>query len=167
MWRWHVLVVVMLAGFVAGMGYAQPRGGASEMLSGSDYAEIIHLFGRYNQGTDFRDAEMWLSVFTDDAVFQPGVDREEYVGKAALAEWRAQNFAARAPDRRYRHWNSSWVVTPTTEGATGRGYLLGINATTGDPVVEESGYYEDVYVETSDGWRIKERRARRDRFSPQ
>ncbi len=167
MWRWQVLVVALMVGFVVGMGYAQQRGRSPEMLGGEDYADIIHLFGRYNQGTDFLDADMWLSVFTDDAIFQPGVGREEYVGKVALAEWRAQNFAARSPERRYRHWNSSWVVTKTADGATGRGYLLGINVTTGDPVVHESGYYEDIYVKTSDGWRIKERRARRDRFSEQ
>ena len=167
MGKWQLPVVAVIVGFVGGLGFAAQRDASSEVLSGADYADIIHLFGRYNQGTDFRDAEMWLSVFTEDAVFQPGVGREEYVGKEALAKWRAENFAARSPERKYRHWNSSWVVTKTADGARGRGYLVGINVTTGEPVLHESGYYEDVYVKTPEGWRIKERRARRDRNSEQ
>ena len=81
--RWHMLVLVVMLSVLAGISWShaqQPGGSPAAALSGQDYAEIIHLFGRYNQGTDFRDAAMWLSVFTADAVFQPGGDAQEIVG---------------------------------------------------------------------------------------
>ena len=160
--RGLVLALVVVLGVVAGISWShaqQPGGASAAVLTGQDYAEIIHLFGRYNQGTDFKDAAMWLSIFTEDAVFQPGANAQEIVGQAALAAWRAQNFAARPAESQSRHWNSSWVVTPTPAGVTGRAYYLLVDVSSGQPVVRGSGYYEDVYVKTSDGWRIKKRRA--------
>jgi len=162
MGRGQVLVLVVVLGVLAGVGCSQaqqPAGSPAAELTGQDYAEIIHLFGRYNQGSDFQDAAMWLSIFTADAVFRPGANAPEIVGQAALAEWRAQNFAARPPERQSRHWNSSWVITPTPGGATGRAYYLLVDVSSGQPVVAGSGYYEDVYVKTPGGWRIKERHA--------
>ena len=184
--RWHVLVMVVVLGLGAGVGWsaAQQRGSSPSVLTGQDYAEIYQLYSRYAQGTDFREGALWLSVFTDDAVFQPGANAEDVVGKQALAEWRAQNFAARPPERQTRHcanaedvvgkqalaeWraqnfaarppgNSGWVITPTPGGANGRLYFLGVDVSSGRPVLGGSGHYEDVYVKTSEGWRIKERR---------
>ena len=167
--RGLVLVLVMVLGVVGGISWShaqQPGGSSVTALTGQDYAEIVHLFGRYNQGTDFKDAALWLSIFTDDAVFQPGANAEEIVGQAALAAWRAQNFAARPAASQSRHWNSSWVVTPTAAGVTGRAYYLLVDVSSGQPVVAGSGYYEDVYVKTSDGWRIKRRRAISDTARP-
>ena len=37
------------------------------MLSGHDYGEIENLYARYSQGSDFRDAELFLSAFSEDA----------------------------------------------------------------------------------------------------
>ena len=161
MWRWHVLVMVVVLAFGAGIGWssAQQRGNSPTALTGQDYAEISQLYSSYAQGTDFREGELWLSAFTDDAVFQPGADADEVVGMDALREWRAQNFAARPPDRQNRHWNSGWVITPTPGGAKGRLYYIGVNVSSGRPVLGGSGHYEDIYVKTADGWRIKERRA--------
>jgi hypothetical protein len=49
------------------------------------------------------------------------------------------------------------VITPSPEGATGKSYLLAIGVG-GDPtVIERQGGYEDVYVRTPAGWRIKSR----------
>ena len=157
MWRWFVLVIVVVAAFGAGVGWSSAQQGPT--LSGQDYAEIHQLYSRYAQGTDMRQGDMWLSVFTDDAVFQPGAHADDVVGMDALTAWRAQNFAARPSDRQARHWNSGWVITPTPEGVRGRLYYLGVNVSSGQPVVGGSGHYDDLYVKTADGWRIKERRA--------
>ena len=60
-----------------------------------------------------------------------------------------------------RDWNSSFVVTPMPAERRGRLYWLGVSV--GDKtVVGGSGYYEDIYVKTPDGWRIKQREAIRD-----
>ena len=62
-----------------------------------------------------------------------------------------------AGDTGRRHWNNSWRITPSAEGARGRSYWLIIGVSTGQPVNSRSGYYDDVYVNTSDGWLIKSR----------
>ena len=161
MWKGIVVVAVVVVAFGAGVGWSTAQQGPT--LTGQDYAEINQLYARYAQGTDFRQGATWLSVFTDDAVFQPGANAEDVVGMEALTEWRVQNFAARPADRQTRHWNSGWLITPTPEGATGRLYYLGVNVSSGQPIVSGSGHYDDVYVKTADGWRIKERRAVSDR----
>jgi hypothetical protein len=49
------------------------------------------------------------------------------------------------------------VITATTEGVTGKSYLLAIGVG-GDPTkIERQGGYEDVYVKTPNGWRFKSR----------
>ncbi len=62
---WVALVVVSAAGF--GWVSAQQRGGDSGALTGQDYGEIENLYARYSQGSDFQDAELFLSAFSEDA----------------------------------------------------------------------------------------------------
>ena len=163
---WHVRVLVVAIGLGAGVGCMSAQqeailegsDSAPGALTGQDYAEIYQLYARYAQGTDFREAELWLSVFTDDAVFQPGAAADDVVGMDALTEWRAQIFAARPPESQTRHWNSGWVITQTPGGATGRVYFLGVDVSSGQPALGGSGHYDDIYVKTSAGWRIEERR---------
>ena len=48
------------------------------------------------------------------------------------------------------------VITATPDGATGRVYLLMLGMT-GPGSLQRDGGYEDVYVKTANGWRIKSR----------
>ena len=87
----------------------------------------------------------------------------EYKGRDAMAKWRAENFAARRPNRQYRHWTGSWVITPTGEGkARGRVYWMAFDPSVQPLAISDTGFYEDVYERTPDGWRIKERTAHSD-----
>ena len=147
------------------VGWANAQGGGSDRLTAQDYADIHQLYSRYNQGADFGDAAMWLGVFTEDAVFRIGqsgrpaaLPAGEYVGRVEMTEWRAQSFAGRRPARQHRHWNSSWVITPTGNGtAKGRNYWLELDVEEDDATLVSTGYYDDIYVKTPDGWRIKQR----------
>ena len=161
--RWHVLTLSTCLALGMGFGWAAAQQRSTPpALSAQDYADITQLFGRYAQGTDFMDGPMWLSVFTDDAEFRPS-ETQVIVGMKALTDWRYKNFSARKPGQRTRHWNSSWVITPTGGGgATGRVYWMGVNASGPQPVTAGSGWYEDVYVRTPAGWRIKQRHAKSD-----
>ena len=158
----RVLIAITLVGVVAGIGWiaAQGRAGVATGLSGQDYGEIMRLYGMYNQGSDFRDADLFLSAFTDDAVFNDG--QQEYVGKGQLAALRVERHAGESGDNGRRHWNSSYRITPSDEGATGLVYWLVVDVSTSPPKAVLSGYYEDVYVKTSAGWRIKTRTIKRD-----
>ena len=138
----RVLIAITLVGVVAGIGWiaAQGRGGAAPGLSGQDHAEIMRLYGMYNQGSDFRDAELFVSAFADDAVFKTGPNQET-VGREALLAQRAERYQGQTGDNGRRHHNSSWVITPTADGAKGRAYWVVMDVSGEQPTPVVSGYY--------------------------
>ena len=154
----NLAAAMALVGAGAAIGWLSAPGGAAAAagpLTAQDYAEIEQLYWRYNHGADFRDADLFLSAFTDDAVFRVG-DRE-YVGRAELAAQRMERHAGQTGDTGRRHWNNGWRITPSADGAAGRTYWLLVDVGGGQPNHVASGYYDDVYVKTPDGWRIKSR----------
>jgi uncharacterized protein (TIGR02246 family) len=145
------IVAVMGAGFI----YSQSDAGAAGTLSGADIAEIQQLYARYNQGLDFKDKELFLSAFAADAVYTTG-GGEVHEGTAGITEWVTpllENNGGPA----VTHNNTSILITPTAEGAKGRGYWTLMNVAERQPTPVFSGYYVDTYVKTADGWRIKTR----------
>lgn len=79
----HVLLVAGLLG-VVGVGWVDAQQGMSATLTAQDHAEIGQLYARINHGGDFRDADLWLSAFTDDAVFTIAIGPgQEIAGKEA------------------------------------------------------------------------------------
>ena len=150
---------IALVGVGAGLGYvsAQGTGSASSgALTAQDYADIQQLYWRYNHGADFGDAELSASAFTDDAVFKIRAGQEA-VGRDEIVAFMSGSFAGKVGDIGRRHWNSSWRITPSAEGAQGRTYWLVLDVSTGEATHSSTGYYDDVFVKTSDGWRIKSR----------
>ena len=158
MLKFRRFTVMMLVGMLAAVGSADAQGGSSGAvmeLTGKDYAEIEQLYGRYNQGSDFRDVDLWLSAFADDAVFVVG--GTEYKGTEALREFRTSSFARSEGGPPRRHWSSSLVITPTADGAEGRAYYFVMDVSTRPPTIGGGGYQEDVFVKTADGWLIQSR----------
>ena len=164
-----LLTGALLGSFAAfGLGYAQRSqgDGGSRTLTGADLAEIQQLYSRYSQGTDFGNADMWINVFAEDGIFRIA-DSGEWIGREKITEYRRRTFAPRAANYTYRHWNSSWVITPTGDGrATGRVYWMGFDPSAEPIVISDTGYYDDIYVKTANGWRIKQRHAHPDPSSP-
>jgi ketosteroid isomerase-like protein len=159
------VAVVTVAAVGLGLFVAESsRGAAPAELTGADYAEIERLYGLYNQGSDFRDAEMWLSAFAEDAVFRTGPGQEQR-GQAELRAGREERNQGQTGDNGRRHLNSSFVITATEDGAKGRAYWV-LNDVSGlAPQAVASGYYDDVFVKTADGWKIKSRTLHRDRVA--
>ena len=133
--------------------------GARE-LSAKDLEQIKELYARYNQGSDFRDTELFLSAFADDAV----MTREggDIVGMDGLRADRARRYEGKTGDVGRRHINGSYLITPTGDGAEARTYYLLMDVTVRPPNVISSGYYEDKFVRTDAGWKIKHRTLYRD-----
>jgi len=125
-------------------------------LTGQDYEEIKALYARYNQGSDFRDTELFLSAFADDATMTRG--GRDIVGMDALRADRAERYQGKTGDVGRRHMNGSYLITPTQDGATGRAYYLLLDVTSSPPTMIASGYYQDVFARTASGWRIQHRR---------
>ncbi len=163
----HMLLTGVLIGSFGALGWVSAQGNdGSGALSGADLAEIHHLHSLYNQGTDFGNAERWINVFTEDGVFRIG-DSGEWIGREQITAYRRETFAPRPDNYTYRHWNSSWVITPDGDGrATGQVYWLGFDPSAEPIVITDTGVYHDIYVKTADGWRIKQRHARPDPASP-
>ena len=148
--------ITLVVGVGAFAWASQPGAGSSPAaLTGQDYEEIKALYARYNQGSDFRDAELFLSAFAEDAVITRG--GQDVVGMAALRAERAERYAGQTGDAGRRHVNGSYLITPTADGAKARAYYLLLDVTSRPPSMTASGYYEDVFTKTSDGWRIQHR----------
>jgi hypothetical protein len=133
----------------------QGRDSSPALLSGQDYEEIKALYARYNQGSDFRDAELFLSAFAEDAVMTRG--GRDIVGMDALRAERAERYQGKTGDVGRRHMNGSYLITPTADGAESRAYYLLLDVTTRPPTMVASGYYQDVFARTAKGWRIQHR----------
>lgn len=147
--------VAVVAAFGAGVIHSQSGAQAAGTLTGADIAEIEQLYARYNQGLDFNDKELFLSAFAEDAVYTTG-GGDVFEGRAGLERWLAPVMANDSGPQ-VTHNNTSILITPTADGARGRGYWMLMNVAEREPVPVFSGYYEDTFVKTADGWRIKTR----------
>jgi hypothetical protein len=150
-------------------------------LSALDYAEIGQLVNRYGQAIDTcsNDGYDYADLYTPDGVFidkitpngfaKGGVvlakGREqlaEVVGGGSLGCKRPTKGPTATPGDGPVAWNGwshlmvNHVITATPEGARGRVYLLMLGMT-GPNSLERDGGYEDIYVKTAGGWRIKSR----------
>ena len=151
--------------------HAQQSATASHpTLTAQDYIDIQQLLNRYafaldtcsNNGYDYAD------LYTPDGIFYWGINSRKSVGREELAEAagggklgckRAKSATLENPIQ--GHITVNAVIEPSPEGAIGKSYLVypgeqGIIA----PDPEHRGHvggYQDVYVKTDKGWRIKKR----------
>ena len=165
--------LIALAGFVvavliAGVVLMQRPGGTERKLSAEDYAEIQQLVYRYahaidtcaNDGYDYADLYtedgIFIDDFTDEGFAADGLVRA--VGREALA--RVSGGGALACEnvgwKDWSHLMINPVIWATEDGAAGRTYLVVIGEQ-GPDHAQRFGGYEDVYVRTAAGWRIRQR----------
>ncbi len=156
--RLYVVMSALTGVALVGMGWvhAQSPEKSGVTLTPQDYAEIQHLAIRLNQGADFHDSEMWVSVWTPDGVWTR-TDGREFAGHEGLSDYRRIRRAQVGGRSDIRHWTNGLVLTPTADGATGRSYYMILDITSAPPTPIAAGHYEDVFARTADGWRIKHR----------
>jgi len=142
---------------------------AAPKLSAADYQEIAQLTNKYaygidtcaNNGYDYADVFTSDGEFVDknsDAGFKAG-GRVLAKGREALATLIGGGSRGCKTKLVWTDWShimTNLVVTPAADGATGRLYLLQMDIK-GPGTIERHGGYEDLYVRTKDGWRIKSR----------
>jgi hypothetical protein len=170
------IAALCAAAFLAGRGTS---GGVAHAqaaaLSALDYQEITQLINRYAYGIDTcaNDGYDYANLFTEDGTF---TDKNSDAGFAAggrvLARGRDALAALVGGGTRgcreklvwtdWSHLMLNHEITASPEGARGRIYFvqLGMN---GPGSVARHGGYEDVYVRTNEGWRIKSRTHVRDK----
>jgi len=138
-------------------------------LTALDYQEIIQLVNRYAYGIDTcsNNGYDYADVFTPDGVFIDKNSDEGFAkGGRVLAQGRDKLAELVGGGSRgcktkliwtdWSHIMTNHLITPSPEGATGRIYLLQMGIK-GPGSIERHGGYEDVYVKTAAGWRIKSR----------
>jgi hypothetical protein len=138
-------------------------------LTALDYQEIIQLTNRYAYGIDTcsNDGYDYADVFTPDGMFidrntDEGVKQGGRVlakGREALATLIGGGSRGCKTKMIWTGWShimANQVILPSADGATGRIYLLQMGIK-GPGSIERHGGYEDVYVKTAMGWRIKSR----------
>ena len=161
---------VAAVAFLAGHGNFAPSAEAQAgKLTALDYQEITQLINRYAYGIDTcaNNGYDYANVFTTDGVFIDNNSDAGYgAGGKVLAKGRDALATLVGGGERgcktklvwtdWSHLMLNHEITPTAEGAEGRVYLvqLGMN---GPGTVTRHGGYEDVYVRTPEGWRIKQR----------
>jgi len=153
----RIVLIVIAAAIVLGTTwiYAQQRKpGSHVLLSADDYIEIHQLYSFYARDVDPGSTRNASWMFTDDAVAQMGTRR--YTGPE-LKDFYAQ--VPRNQSAGVRHFNSTYVIVGTPEGARGSSYMMQVErrAEKGPVEVTLFGKYEDKFVKTRDGWRFTER----------
>jgi ketosteroid isomerase-like protein len=127
-------------------------------LTAADYIEIQQLVVRYSYALDTGAAngEMFAALFAPDGVFVsatrgPIAGHDQLV---ALGKGRNPMYP--------RRFIVNHVVEPSSEGATGRVYVVEVDLPSegeklGGQLTSTGGRYEDVYEKTSTGWKFRRR----------
>jgi hypothetical protein len=130
-------------------------------LSAADSIEIHQLVARsaYALDTAANRGSAYAQLFTPDGAFATKTAHPiEVKGRAQLAAFAAGDLTHRGPAY-VREFMTNVIVQPSREGATGRIYVVWVEVgENGNPgVIQSGGHYEDEYVKSRDGWRIRER----------
>jgi hypothetical protein len=125
-------------------------------LSATDYLEIAQLVASYGHALDSgygkgENGEAYAGLYTADASFAGATGHDQLV--------RLGQIQPRGPDF-VRHYLTNHVIEPMPGGAKGKEYLAVIdNGSNGKASsLFLGGHYEDTYVKTPQGWRIRTRR---------
>ena len=160
----YVIVATLLAipvGWALGAQTSKPA-----MLTAADYLELQQLVARYSYAVDMHggDGSAFAALFAPD-----GSLGTQAKGTAQLAEFAAQTNKDRSGPAFARHFVTNVVIKPAPEGATGRSYLVTLDISEdGKPAtILSGGHYDDVYVKSPQGWRIKSRNYVRSEIGPQ
>ena len=151
-----ILVVLPSAG-----GGAQGQ----KALTAMDYIEIQQLVAKYAYALDTHadNGYTYADLFAPDGTFGGSTK-----GREALATLARNNQPEKSGPAATRHFLTNVIITPSSEGATGRQYmvLIDVGGSAKPSTIEHGGYYDDAYVKTPAGWRFKSRVYVRSKLGP-
>jgi SnoaL-like domain len=157
-----LVAATILSAALVGNAPAQTRA-KEKPLTALDYLEIQQLNYKYAFALDncSNHGEDYANLYTDDGVFVVGLNGMEYRGHAKLVEAAGGPTCERLKRLPHQsHTTENLVIEASPEGATGKSYLVypGDQGKHGDADFDgHVGGYQDVYVRTPKGWRIKSR----------
>ena len=126
-----------------------------------DKLEILENISRYSYGADGTQAEGYTGVFTEDGIFKGRAGQPDEIVLKGHGQLRAFHMAAvsQRGSRRNRHHQSTTIFLELTESrAITRTYLMTTTIQEGkSPLAGLTSIYEDEFIKTPEGWRIKYR----------
>jgi uncharacterized protein (TIGR02246 family) len=154
MLNWTARGAIVLAGSLCLCAGAQAQ--QKKPLTEADTAAIKQLSARYATALDSCKAGDYAEVFTPDGAFISGPrgtlsGRDQLEGLVRSERHCQSTPASSTPAAAADHAVLDIAIEPTAEGATGKVRLPGKEPGT------TNGHYDDVYVKTASGWRIKSR----------
>ena len=159
MLKWQTIAAAALGVGVtlAALEAQQLRSSKVHTLTVQDYFQIQQLVNRYSYALDTGadNGYAYADLFAPDGTFGRLSGRDQL---AATARPGGGHYP-RGPKFVF-HYTSNHVIEPSPEGATGKVYVVEIDA--GErgkraAIIEDGGHYEDVYVKTPQGWRFRSR----------
>jgi hypothetical protein len=143
------------------IGMTVPALRAQSKLAPMDYIQIQELVAKYAYALDTGadNGYAYANLFTPDAVFvgmNQGEKGRSYKGREALA---ALARGGKRGPLYVSHFNTTVIVEPTADGASGKVYVVIVEPGEGGKpgAITNGGHYEDSYVKTPAGWRFKQR----------
>jgi hypothetical protein len=135
-------------------------------LSAWDYLQIEQLVASYGHALDSGfgkgdNGDAYAGLYTKDGVAFLATRGSDALAALAREQPRGPNYV--------RHYITHHVIDASPDGATGKAYLavLDIGEHGKPSTVFLGGHYEDTYVRTPDGWRIKTRNLLPPKHGPQ
>jgi len=137
---------------------AAPVASAEPSLTPEERIAIEQLVARYPYALDTGEDEgrVFANLFTEDGEFvSPAVTVS---GRTALAEMAYGHREGQGP-LLVRNFGANLLIEPAADGATGRQYgvIIAFGEQGAPSTIGGGGHFEDQYVRTDDGWRIRRR----------
>ena len=123
----------------------------AQSLPTADTLEIQGIYARYNYAFDSADGEMFASVFADDGEFVTGAQTMK--GAAALKAMAARGTKRERP--KIFHITTNVLIT-TANSAKRITCMMTVDLSR-ENVISGGGVYEDMFVKTAQGWKLKKR----------
>jgi uncharacterized protein (TIGR02246 family) len=123
----------------------------------ADELAVRNLVARLSRNADIGDIDAYMSSFAPDAEWNmPGAPVSGHDAiRTGLIERRSTG--AVGPGSNTRHMVSTVTVDVDGDTATSESYFQYFSDTTSNPTLRLVGYYRDVFVRTSAGWRLSKR----------
>jgi hypothetical protein len=166
--RLSVICAISALTGVVGAVWAQQKVAGLESLTAADRFEIEQLIFKYghaidtcaNNGYDYADLYTddgeFIDAFTDEGFAANGLVRAVGREQLARAAGGGSDGCENVGWKDWSHLMINPVIAASGRGATARTYLVVIGEQ-GPNHVQRFGGYEDEFVRTPDGWRIKRR----------
>jgi ketosteroid isomerase-like protein len=125
----------------------------------TDDREIRNLLARLAHLADYGDLDVYITMFTDDAIWERAGDRRQGVADILSGAQERRASGLQGPGTHSRHMNTTlWVHVDGSDEAEAHSYFLFVQHTDATPSVGMVGHYHDTLRRTADGWKLAHRR---------